>query len=120
MCVCLRVRGGGGGEDCEAQRLPPLPSGRQTETSRPLTKQSSDNGEALAILVLIQRSTWRFGIKIGSAPSRAHKNFLRKCAARSFLLLLLTLLTARFVAQFQCSSFIYCMQGPLHSKVVTE
>ena len=55
-CVCVRVRG----EDCEAQRLPPLPSGRQTETSRPLTKQSSDNGEALAILVLIQRSTWRF------------------------------------------------------------
>ena len=51
MCV---GGGGGGGEDCEAQ------SGRQTKTSRPLTKQSSDNGEALAILVLIQRSTWRF------------------------------------------------------------
>ena len=48
VCVCVRVRGG---EDCEAQRLPPLPSGRQTETSWPLTKQSSDNGEALAILV---------------------------------------------------------------------
>ena len=57
--MCARV-GGGGGKDCEAQRLPPLPSGRQTKTSRPLTKQSSDNGEALAILVLIQRSTWRF------------------------------------------------------------
>ena len=71
-CVCVRVRGGG--EDCEAQRLPPLPSGRQTETSWPLTKLSSDNGEALAILVLIQRSTWRFHLKIGSAPSRAHKN----------------------------------------------
>ena len=70
-CVCVRVRGG---EDCEAQRLPPLPSGRQAETSWPLIKQSSDNGEALAILVLIQRSTWRFHLKIGSAPSRAHKN----------------------------------------------
>ena len=79
VCVCARVRGGGGwgGKDCEAQRLPPLPSGRQTKTSRPLTKQSSDNGEALAILVLIQRSTWQFQCffkKIGSAPSRAHKN----------------------------------------------
>ena len=60
MCVCVCACAGGGGEDCEAQRLPPLPSGRQTKTSRPLTKQSSDNGEALAILVLIQRSTWRF------------------------------------------------------------
>ena len=65
VCVCARAcagggGGGGGGTDCEAQRLPPLPSGRQTKTSRPLTKQSSDNGEALAILVLIQRSTWRF------------------------------------------------------------
>ena len=53
VCACVRVRGG---KDCEAQRLPPLPRGRQTKTSRPLTKQSSDNGEALAILVLIQRS----------------------------------------------------------------
>ena len=61
MCVCVCAGGGrGGGEDCEAQSLPPLPSGRQTKTSRPLTKQSSDNDEALAILVLIQRSTWRF------------------------------------------------------------
>ena len=59
VCVCV-CAGGGGREDCEAQRLPPLPSGRQTKTSRPLTKQSSDNGEALATLVLIQRSTWRF------------------------------------------------------------
>ena len=33
--VC--VLGEGGGKDCEAQRLPPLPSGRQTKTSQPLT-----------------------------------------------------------------------------------
>ena len=117
MCEC--VCASAGGEDCEAQRLPPLPSGRQTETSWPLTKQSSDNGEALAILVLIQRSsTWRFHLKLRLVPTKIE--IWRKCAARSFLLLLLTLLTARFVVQFQCSSFIYCMQGPLHSKVVTE
>ena len=47
-CVCVCAGGGGGGA-----RIVP-------KTSRPLTKQSSDNGEALAILVLIQRSTWRF------------------------------------------------------------
>ena len=61
VCVCVRVCGGGGGgaRIVKHKDFPPLPSGRQTKTSRPLTKQSSDNGEALAILVLIQRSTWR-------------------------------------------------------------